>query len=189
MKNVEQTIISQYGNSATITKLICNMNEYIDPCADIDNFYNFVWNVETAIGFGLDIWGEIVGVSREIFTNPVTYLDDDAFRSLILLKALSNISIDSAPSINQLLQNWLGVGTRAYMLDLGQMMIMYVFEFLLTAVQLEIITGSTIFLRGAGVGAFIETAEFPVIGFAEMGLPWVTTMGNGEFFEGVINAT
>ena len=185
MQNVEATIISQYGNSSTIGQLIANMNENLDPSADIDNFYNVVWNVDTAIGFGLDIWGEIVGVSREIFTDPVTYLDDDAFRSLILLKALSNISIDSAPSINQLLQNWLGP-VRAYVQDLGGMALLYVFEFLLTAVQIQIITGSTIFLRGAGVQANILTEEFPVIGFAEMGQPWVTTMGNGIFSEGVI---
>jgi hypothetical protein len=186
MRDIEKTICSQYGNSTTLVKLICNMNEYIDPSADIDNFYNVVWNVDTAIGFGLDIWGEIVGVSREIFTDPVTYLDDDAFRSLILLKALSNISIDSAPSINQLLQNWLGGGVRAYVQDLGGMALLYVFEFLLTDVQIQIITGSTIFLRGAGVQANILTEEFPVIGFAEMGQPWVTTMGNGVFSEGVI---
>ncbi len=133
MRDVEKTIISEYGNSSTIGQLIANMNENLDPSADIDNFYNVVWNVDTAIGFGLDIWGEIVGVSREIFTDPVTYLDDDAFRSLILLKALSNISIDSAPSINQLLQNWLGP-VRAYVQDLGQMALSYVFEFPLTPV-------------------------------------------------------
>jgi len=66
MINVEQTIISQYGNSATITQLVRNMNEYLDPRADFDAFYNFVWNVETAQGFGLDIWGRIVNIKREL---------------------------------------------------------------------------------------------------------------------------
>lgn len=181
MQNVEQTIVSQYANSPTLVQLITNMNEYIDPSADIDNFYNVVWNVDTAIGFGLDIWGEIVGVSREIFTNPVTYLDDDAFRSLILLKALSNISIDSAPSVNQLLQNWLGPGVRAYMQDLGNMQISYVFEFVLTPVQVQIITGSTIFLRGAGVLATIVQAVYPVFGFKEMGTAWAWPFNQATF--------
>ncbi|WP_152882578.1 DUF2612 domain-containing protein, partial [Burkholderia multivorans] len=54
MLNVEQTILSQYGNSATITQLIQNFNQYIDPRADIDAFYNAVWNIDTAQGFGLD---------------------------------------------------------------------------------------------------------------------------------------
>lgn len=64
MINVEQTIISQYANSPIIVQLIQGINKYIDPRADIDNFYNTVWNVDTAQGFGLDIWGRIVGVSR-----------------------------------------------------------------------------------------------------------------------------
>lgn len=64
MIDVEKTIISQYGNSPTITQLVKNIDAYIDPRADIDNFYNLVWNVDTATGFGLDIWGRIVNVSR-----------------------------------------------------------------------------------------------------------------------------
>jgi hypothetical protein len=66
MINVEETIISQYSNSPTILALIQNMNEYIDPGADIDNFYNFVWNVDSAVGFGLDIWGRIVNIGRQL---------------------------------------------------------------------------------------------------------------------------
>ena len=69
MIDVEQTIISQYGTSATITKLIRNVNEYLDPRADFDMFFDFVWNVETAQGFGLDIWGRIVGIARELTIN------------------------------------------------------------------------------------------------------------------------
>src|SRR5512139_3166410 len=66
MLNVEQTIISQYGTSATITALVQGMNGYIDPRADVDGFYSYVWNVQTAQGFGLDIWGRIVGISRAL---------------------------------------------------------------------------------------------------------------------------
>lgn len=70
MIDVEKTIISQYGNSATITQLIRNMNGYLDPRADFDAFFDFVWNVDTAQGFGLDIWGRIVNISR-LLTVPV----------------------------------------------------------------------------------------------------------------------
>ena len=59
MITVEQTIISQYGTSATITKLIRNMNEYLDPRADFDTFFDFVWNVETAQGLGWTFGGEL----------------------------------------------------------------------------------------------------------------------------------
>lgn len=60
----DQTIISQYANSPTLMRLIENMGQYLDARADMLAFYNFVWNVDTAQGFGLDIWGKIVGVSR-----------------------------------------------------------------------------------------------------------------------------
>jgi hypothetical protein len=66
MQDVLKTVISQYGNSPRLLQLINNVNEYIDPSIDIDNFYDFVWNIETAVGFGLDIWGRIVGISRNL---------------------------------------------------------------------------------------------------------------------------
>jgi hypothetical protein len=64
VQDVERTIISQYANSPTLVQLVQNMNEYVDPSANLDAFYNAVWNIDTAVGFGLDIWGRIVGVSR-----------------------------------------------------------------------------------------------------------------------------
>lgn len=47
-------------------QLSINMNQYLDPRANLINFYNAVWNVDTAVGFGLNIWGRIVGVSRVV---------------------------------------------------------------------------------------------------------------------------
>lgn len=64
MNNVSQTIISQYAQSATLCRVIDGFNDWIDPTADLDNFYNLVWNVRTAQGYGLDVWGRIVGVGR-----------------------------------------------------------------------------------------------------------------------------
>lgn len=82
MIDVERTIISQYANSPTLVQLIQNMNEYIDPRANIEAFYNAVWNVDTAIGFGLDIWGRIVGVSRLLQipgADPIVGFDNASF--------------------------------------------------------------------------------------------------------------
>jgi beta-lactam-binding protein with PASTA domain len=64
MFDFEQTVISQYANSPTIMQLCANLNQYIDQSANFANFFNYVWNVDTAVGFGLDIWGKIVNVSR-----------------------------------------------------------------------------------------------------------------------------
>jgi hypothetical protein len=59
-----RTIISQYGASLTLQEIIEDMNEAIDPRVNIQAFYDAVWNVNTAFGRGLDLWGKIVGVSR-----------------------------------------------------------------------------------------------------------------------------
>jgi hypothetical protein len=64
MQNVDRTILSQYANAATIVQLVHNLNDYIDPSADIDAFYQNIWNVDTAVGYGLDVWGKIVGLEN-----------------------------------------------------------------------------------------------------------------------------
>lgn len=53
--------------------LIESMNEWIDPAADFQSFYDYVWNVDTAQGFGLDDWGKIVGVSRYLQVPETDY--------------------------------------------------------------------------------------------------------------------
>ncbi|MDR3533952.1 MAG: DUF2612 domain-containing protein [Rhodopila sp.] len=138
MLNFQETIYSQFGNSPTIVQLITNMNTYLDPSANIDAFYDLVWNVDTAVGYGLDVWGRIVGVGRVLnlstgvffgFEGPVSAsgdpwnqavfyngqsltanyaLTDAAYRPLILAKALFNICDCSIPSINQIMVNMFG---------------------------------------------------------------------------------
>lgn len=170
MDNVEQTILRQYANSPIITALIESMNAAIDPSADIDNFLVNVWQVDTAQGVFLDnVWGKIVGVSRTLPTNPPTVLNDTDYRTLILLNALSNISASTSPSINSLLLNWLGSGTRAYVNDLGNMEMLLNFEFLLTSVQLAILQFSGIFPRPTGVDSWIQTHTYPIMTFKEFG--------------------
>lgn len=76
--NFEDTVISQYANSPTILQLAANMDAYIDQTANFANFYQFVWNVDTAVGFGLDIWGKIVDVSRLLqIPNTTLYVGFD----------------------------------------------------------------------------------------------------------------
>lgn len=60
------TIISQYANSPIICGLIDAMFAWLDPTKLTNDFYDNVWNIESASGYGLDVWGQIVGVSRVI---------------------------------------------------------------------------------------------------------------------------
>lgn len=64
--DVWKTIASQYANSPTLTRLIENCADYVDQTENFDSFFDMIWNVETAEGHGLDVWGRIVGVRREI---------------------------------------------------------------------------------------------------------------------------
>lgn len=212
MRDVEKTIISQYANSPTITKLIYNMNQYFRVDTDFDNFYNYVWNIETAQGFGLDILGRIVNIPRQIqiqpnieyfgfnealpgsfpfnegtFYNGVpatqTYiLSDDAYRQLILVKALANISATTAPAINQLLQNLFAGSGRCYAIDDGNMQMHYVFEFLLTPYQFAIMTSGAL-PTPAGVTVGLLNAVLPCFGFSEAGTDSAAPFGQAPFIQ------
>lgn len=191
--DIEQTIISQYGTTSTIAQLCRNMGTYFDPTADFEAFFDYVWDVETAKGFGLDIWGRIVGIGREL-TIPVddeyfgfnealpgsrpfndspfysgsgatqTYtLEDDPYRRLIYAKAMSNISDSSAPSVNLLLNNLFSDRGVCYVKDLGGMSIQYWFEFYLSQYEIAMITQSGAFHRPAGVSATLRTSDGTII--------------------------
>jgi hypothetical protein len=201
MIDVEQTIISQYANSPTLVRLITNMNEYIDPRANLDAFYRFVWNVDTAVGFGLDTWGAIVGVGRLLqipgadpivgFDNPsfpddwfpmsqgrwarenevtTAYeLPDDAYRVLILTKALANIAATTAPALNQILRNLFPGRGRAYVRDLGNMAMQFVFNFRLSTVEYAILTQSGALPHPAGVFYSVVVIPAGLFGFQGQG--------------------
>ena len=61
MIDVQKTIISQYAHSPVLLGLIDGLNQCICPADKIEEFNRLVWDVETAEGYGLDVWGKIVG--------------------------------------------------------------------------------------------------------------------------------
>lgn len=180
-----QTVISQYANSPIITQLISNFDSYIDQTVNLDAFFDLVWNVDTAQGWGLDVWGRIVGVTRTLnIANAQQYfgfdeagiganpfgqqpfyagasitnnfqLSDDAFRILILAKALANISDGSIKSINQLLLNLFPNRGNCFVTDGLDMSMTYTFAFNLTPVELAIVSQSGILPKPTGVSATV----------------------------------
>lgn len=64
--DVWSTVIAQYANSPILTGMIESFNAAMDLTVPLENFYDLVWNVATAQGWGLDVWGRIVGVQRAI---------------------------------------------------------------------------------------------------------------------------
>lgn len=182
MQDVQQTLLSQYANAPRIVALIEGWNQMLDPAPVIDQWYQMVWNMHTAQGYGLDVWGRIVGVSRVLTLSSQSYtgffeasdlteegfnqtpwyqgveatsnyrLADDGYRQLIYAKALANIADGSVLQINQVLMTLFAGQGDAYVRDNGDMTMTYVFRFVPTAVQVSIIQNSGVLPRPVGVG-------------------------------------
>lgn len=71
------------------------------------------FDIETAVGKQLDILGEYVGVDRYyLVDNQAELLDDEDYRILIKLKAISNTSDLSHRSLEEALYNFFGNSVR-----------------------------------------------------------------------------
>ena len=188
------TIISQYANSPTLLAMLQNFNAAVDQTENFDALYDNVWNIATAIGYGLDVWGRIVGVNRNLQVSNAVYfgfteggtvdydtfapggvspfysgqpatsnfaLTDQAYRQLILAKALFNICAGSIPAINEILMILFGPGSQfgsggeCYCTDGQNMTMTYTFNFALTALQESIIYQSGALPKPVGVAASI----------------------------------
>jgi hypothetical protein len=169
------TVASQYRNSPTLLQLIASFNQYVNPSLNFQQFYDWVWNIQTAKGFGLDILGRIVGTSRQIVVPaiyPVTVapgvrnLTDDQFRPVVLAKALSNIVGTSSEGINSVLRALTPDRGNAFVDDVGDMRIRYKFLFALRPVEFAIIAQSGAVTHPAGVQTSVFNVQ-PYFGFSE----------------------
>lgn len=182
--DARQTLLSQYANSPIIVSLVEALGAALDPQAAFNEFYDMVWNVDTAEGFGLDIWGRIVGVSRALFVSDSLYLgfsdstdavpfgsgifwgaarltpnfklSDIAYRRLILAKAALNITNSSIPAINAILQALFPGYGNVYVRDNGDMTLTYVFGAALSKVDYAIVSQSGALPRPVGVSFDVE---------------------------------
>lgn len=175
------TVLSQYANSPIITALVDLFAQWLDPQSRFDQFYSLIWDIDTAEGYGLDVWGRILGVGRVLqvpvgeylgfeqdaqakpfgfgifysgtrLTNNVA-LTDEAYRTLLLAKAALNITNASAPAINTILLNLFGQG---YVRDNRDMTITYVFSEALTPVETAIVFQSGVLPKPCGVSFDVE---------------------------------
>lgn len=175
------TVLSEYANSPVMMRLVNYFAEWLDPASRFQQFYEDIWNIETAKGFGLDIWGRILGVNRVLqvpvgeylgfesdadaqpFGHGIFYsgsratnnvaLTDQAYRTLLLAKAALNITDASIPSINAILLDLFGDG---YVRDNLDMTITYVFSVALTPLQTAIVYQSGVLPKPCGVSFTVE---------------------------------
>lgn len=211
--DIWETVISQYANSKTITRMITDFAADIDQTKNFSDFFDYIMNVDTAGSYGLDVWGRIVGVNRVLaISTPGAYfgfeesqeaagfnqapfynganlttnyrLTDKAYRTLILVKALANISQCSIPVLNRMLMTlfpnrgncyvtegyhggpWFGFeeATDAHGFNqaifyggqaIERMIMTYTFEFPLTPVELAIVRNSGVLPKPTGVKATV----------------------------------
>jgi hypothetical protein len=178
------TIIEQYANSPILDDMILAFNAAMDQTENMSNFYDMIWNIQTAVGYGLDVWGRIVGVSRTVQL-PVSaqylgfeeagswtgfgqggfysgggaaanfVLSDADFRTLIYAKAAGNISDGSIPSVNNILLTLFPNRGACYVVDNQNMSLEYFFSFPLTPVEQAIVNQSGVLPSAAGVAVSI----------------------------------
>ena len=189
-----ETIQSQYAASPTIRALAESARIRITPDADIALFYRCIFDIATAEGVGLDIWGRILGIGRFVDVeeaqdwfgfNTADYdphdtspfyagagvtrryaLSDDAYRQLLLWKAMANIATADAASLNHLMAA-LFPGQDIVVHEWGVMALeLYIF-FPLMPWQRAILRNYGLLAKGAGVGLKWVEIPSPVFGFAE----------------------
>ena len=173
-------IISQYKNSQRMDAMILAFNAAMDQTENLSNLFDFIWSVQTAVGYGLDVWGRIVGVSRILsFPSGVAYLgfeeanswtgfgqggfykgsgvstnyilSDSDFRTLILAKAAGNISGGTTEEINEILLTLFPNRGACYVADNLNMSCTLTFKFALTPVELAIIEQANVLPIPCGV--------------------------------------
>lgn len=172
-----KTIQSQYSSSPHIMGIVEAFRQEIDPTADILDFFIKYFDPRTARGIGLDIWGIIVGIGREIkvddtdffgfygsdltpFDNSPFYyegatkiykLQDEAYRELIFLKAYANISDATMPNIKYLLNELLGEKFVAIQVDTMQIRVIFL-SYDIEPYSIAILKQYGLLNLGAGVG-------------------------------------
>lgn len=191
----DETILSQYSASPHILQLTHDISLRIDPAPDIDTFFEKVFDIETAQGWGLDNWGRILGVPRGVQVATVDWfgyygsglqpwnnapwfndaqatnnypLTDEAYRKLLMYKAAANIGTADAATINRLLSQIFP--TYDHVVDNGDMSIRAVFSDYLEPVEIGILNTYGALNKGAGVQwVYLSVNPDEVFGFDASG--------------------
>ena len=192
----ETTILSQYSASPRILALARGFALRLDPAPDIDTFFENIFDIETARGWGLDNWGRILGVPRGVQVATVDWfgyygsglqpwnqapwfnpqqatnnypLTDEAYRKLLMYKAAANIGSADSATINRLLKQ-IFPDTFDHIVDNGNMSIRAVFNDYLQPVEIGILNTYGALNKGAGVQwIYLSVNPDEVFGFDNSG--------------------
>lgn len=203
--NLLQAILWQYNEAERLQSLLQQKNDwYIDNQTEFwTDWYNDVFNLQTANDFGLTVWAIILGIPLTI-TNPVIEAGDKwgfgAFRfnftngnfaqvqnginlpteqrRLILrLRYFQLITRGAIPEINQFLKFAFADFGNVYVLDGLNMTMTYVFTFAPPSQLFEVLQDLDVLPRPAGVGINFVITTRETFGFGE----FHKNFNNGNF--------
>lgn len=164
-------ILSQYANSPKLNTILDGLEDMLGAEADIKNFYDNIFNIQTANTYGLNIWGERLNISRRLKVNGQTVdLEDKYYRFLLLVKAMSNISNCTVPNLEEILNYLFQERGKVYVFDTGIMTMKYTFDFYLDEMEKAILNLPGIPPKSTGVGlTIVELPKKQVFGFNKTG--------------------
>lgn len=103
----------QYDNAVNLTSLMNFKDNFLTICVQNfwEDFFQNIFNIQTANTFGLELWGETLGIARPQYTNSdneIVYFTDNMYRKLLLASILKFNSNSSVASINDFLRFFFG---------------------------------------------------------------------------------
>ena len=100
-----KTVISQYANSPKLLSVIDRLSVGLKSNSVINEFYQKIFNFNTAVGVWLDNFGRILGVDRSVtFVSGILQLTDVEYKNVLLLRVYSNCMSQTIQSYNDLLK-------------------------------------------------------------------------------------
>lgn len=158
-------LIGQYANSPVIVKLVNGITTLFNDNIFIGSWYDAIFNMKTATGYGLDVWGKILNRGRDfVYNGTEYYLEgeqtiggnhftaeemESLYRLVLQITAMRYIGNASLNAINNILQTIFKDYGIAYVYEYGTMKIRYVFQFYVNDVLKAIV--ETLNMHPAGV--------------------------------------
>lgn len=185
---MRKEIYHQYANSPKMVQFIESSANMISVINDMRNFYQYVFNINSAAGFGLDVWGDILNIPRSLLleiegVDTQYTMNDEEYRIVLKLAASKYISDAACENIYDALSLIFESYGNIYVTDLEGMHIRYSFEFLIPEILYAILKKTGVVPKPAGVD--VEIYEMPsrkIFGFNGQNLEG---FNNGTFFQGV----
>ena len=139
--------------------------------APAETFRTAFYDLDSAEGAGLDLWGEFVGFPRHVGTRSgftTRELTDTQYRSMLKLRVLQLHTRCTIPELNGYAQEVFGIhgSGKVYIEDKQEMtFIIYVFEFIIPEWLKFVFNNYDILPRPAGVGVKVRDTNRVLLAF------------------------